>query len=43
MQFPTSLYKDYFMRNDVALSALLWFVLAKDDSKLLKQQLFNDF
>ena len=31
------------MRNDIAWIALLWLILAKADSKLLKHQLLNDF
>ena len=37
-----SFSKDYFMRNDIALADLLWFIQAKSDAILLKQQLFND-
>ena len=43
IQLPTSLSKDYFFLNDIAFSALLWFILAKADAKPPKQQIFNDF
>ena len=31
------------MRNNIALTALLWFILEKADAKLCKLQLFNKF
>ena len=43
IRLPTSLSKDSSMRNDISLSALFWLILSKADTKVLKQQLFNEF
>ena len=43
IRLPTLLFKDYSMRNDIALVSLIFLILTKADTKLLKQQLFNDF
>ena len=32
----------FLYKNDIELAALFWLILAKDDDKVLKQQLFND-
>ena len=43
IRLPHSLFKDSSMRSGIALAALKLLILAKSDSKLLKQQLFNVF
>ena len=36
IRLPTSFYKDYFIRNDIALAALFWFIPAMDVENYLK-------
>ena len=43
IQLPTLLFKDYYIQNDIALVAFIFFILTNYVAKLLKQQLFNDF
>ena len=37
IRLTTSIYKDYSIRNDIALEDLLLFILVNADAKLLKQ------
>ena len=43
IRLPTSTFKDYYMRINIALISLKLLILVKADAKLLKHQLFDVF